>query len=201
MEGVPAFTNTAGAFSRSAPRYRACGDSRAIDRLPSTQFRNSIPSRIPRREYGWRPGSVVNVGIKSGTNTMHGSAYSFGRDAAATDAANPFNPGQGATPALVEQFGATAGGPIVKDKLFWFFGLRGPAHLSKRPLREFNPRGHAAEPDGRYAQHGGRLQHSYEHRRQSCWGHFYWLPLQHRDKGPNGVVNPLSALLAGLPGR
>jgi len=41
-------------------------------------------------EAGWKDGSVVNVGIKSGTNALHGTAYAFGRDAAATDAANYF---------------------------------------------------------------------------------------------------------------
>ena len=34
----------------------------------------------PRAEYGWKPGAIVNVGIKSGTNAMHGSAFAYGRD-------------------------------------------------------------------------------------------------------------------------
>src|SRR3984893_18910014 len=33
----------------------------------------------PKAEYGWKAGAVVNVGIKSGTNQLHGSAYAFGR--------------------------------------------------------------------------------------------------------------------------
>src|SRR5712664_2883659 len=36
----------------------------------------------PKAEFGWRPGAVVNVGIKSGTNTLHGSAYGFYRSGA-----------------------------------------------------------------------------------------------------------------------
>jgi hypothetical protein len=71
-------------------------------------------------EYGWRDGSIVNVGVKSGTNALHGTAYAFGRDAAATDARDFFS---GTKSAIVrEQFGATAGGPVFKDKLFWFAG-------------------------------------------------------------------------------
>ena len=66
---------------------------------------------------------MINVGLKSGTNSLHGTAYAFGRDAAATDSANYFT-GM-VTPATLEQFGATAGGPIVKDKLFWFAGYEG----------------------------------------------------------------------------
>jgi len=31
----------------------------------------------PRAEYGWKPGAVVNVGIKSGTNSIHGTAFAF----------------------------------------------------------------------------------------------------------------------------
>ena len=78
----------------------------------------------PKAEYGWRDGSIITVGVKSGTNSIHGTAYAFGRDASATDAAN-FFPGVGVTPATLEQFGATAGGRIIKDKLFWFAGFEG----------------------------------------------------------------------------
>ena len=77
-----------------------------------------------KAEYGWRDGSVVNVGVKSGTNSIHGSAFAFGRDSSATDASNFFTPGV-VTNATVEQFGAVAGGPIIKDKLFWFMGYEG----------------------------------------------------------------------------
>src|SRR6202011_216747 len=44
----------------------------------------------PKAEYGWRPGAVVNVGIKSGTNSLHGTAYAFGRSDA-FNARNYFN--------------------------------------------------------------------------------------------------------------
>jgi len=44
----------------------------------------------PRAEYGWKPGAIVNVGIKSGTNSIHGTAYAYGREDA-WDARNYFN--------------------------------------------------------------------------------------------------------------
>src|SRR6266849_5016006 len=44
-----------------------------------------------KAEYGWKPGAVVNVGIRSGTNTLHGSAYAFGRNGSWA-ARNFFNP-------------------------------------------------------------------------------------------------------------
>jgi hypothetical protein len=79
----------------------------------------------PAAEYGGKGGAVVNVGIKSGTNGLHGTAYAFGRDSA-WDARNYFNPPpQPQRPVSLQQFGATAGGPIKKDKLFFFMGYEG----------------------------------------------------------------------------
>ena len=99
----------------------------------------------PKAEYGWRPGSVINVGIKSGTNTIHGSAFAFGRDASATDASNFFTPGQ-VTPATLEQFGATAGGPILKDKLFWFVSYEGLRTFVTNPFVNTIPADVAMSP-------------------------------------------------------
>jgi len=79
----------------------------------------------PRAEYGWKPGAVVNVGIKSGTNAMHGTAFAYGRDGA-WDARNYFFstlPANQIPPVALEQFGATFGGPIKKDKLFYFLSF------------------------------------------------------------------------------
>ena len=97
------------------------GDSGSL--IPIDAIQEFSAQENPKAENGFRQGGVVNVGIKSGTNSIHGTAYAFGRDAAATDAANYFT--GAVTPATMEQFGATAGGPILKDKLFWFAGYEG----------------------------------------------------------------------------
>jgi len=93
----------------------------------------------PKAEYGWKPGAVVNVGIRSGTNTLHGSAYAFGRYDA-WDARNDFTPapvngvcvqnqafpGQcDKLPTQLKQFGSVVSGPIKKDKLFYLVGYEG----------------------------------------------------------------------------
>ena len=91
----------------------------------------------PKAEYGWKAGAIVNVGIKSGTNSLHGDMYAFGRYQG-WDARNYFNvdPVSGTcslgaaafcnqTPAQLKQFGAVVGGPIKKDKLFFFGGYEG----------------------------------------------------------------------------
>ncbi len=71
-------------------------------------------------EFGRKPGAVVNVGVKSGTNALHGTAYAFGRNGS-WGARNFFNPAPGIkSPLEFEQFGGSAGGPIVKSKVFYF---------------------------------------------------------------------------------
>jgi len=66
-------------------------------------------------------GAVVNAVSRSGTNSFHGSAYEFFRNST-LDAANFFENATGATkaPFRQNQFGGSLGGPIKKDKLFFF---------------------------------------------------------------------------------
>lgn len=74
----------------------------------------------PNAEYGWKPGAQINIGLKSGTNELHGTAFAFGRDGV-TDAKNPFlTAAQPKAAAELEQYGFSIGGPIKKDKLFYF---------------------------------------------------------------------------------
>jgi hypothetical protein len=105
--------------------------------LPVDAIQEFNTMENPKAEYGWKPGAVVNVGLKSGTNQLHGSAYAFGRDQS-WDARNAFNPApSGGTcaigtlslcdklPTQLKQFGGVVGGPIKKDKLFFFAGYEG----------------------------------------------------------------------------
>jgi hypothetical protein len=99
------------------------GDSATI--LPIDSIQEFNLQQNPPAEYGWKPGAVVNVGLKSGTNSIHGTAFGFGRDGA-LDARNYFN----ADPAAkltrtLEQFGGSVGGPIIKDKAFFFAAYEG----------------------------------------------------------------------------
>ena len=71
-------------------------------------------------EYGKTSGGVVNAITRSGTNAIHGSAYEFLRNSR-LDAKNYFDdPTQPIPPFKRNQFGATIGGPIVKDHTFFF---------------------------------------------------------------------------------
>src|ERR1700730_14825815 len=79
-------------------------------------------------EYGKTSGGVVNAITRSGTNAFHGSAYEFLRNSK-LDAANFFESGQ-RTPFKRNQFGGDIGGPIFKDRTFFFVDYEG-IRLSK----------------------------------------------------------------------
>src|SRR5208283_2362275 len=74
-------------------------------------------------EYGKRPGAQVTIVTQSGTNQYHGSVYEFLRNNA-LDAPNYFDLGS-APPFQRNQFGAALGGPIQKDKTFFFVNFEG----------------------------------------------------------------------------
>jgi hypothetical protein len=77
--------------------------------------------------FGRNPGANVNVVTKGGTNDFHGSAFEFFRNSV-LNADDFFYLKTAAQPHQVldqNQFGATIGGPIKKDKLFFFFSYRG----------------------------------------------------------------------------
>ena len=119
VDGIAGMAQAQGSDILNAT-YRT-GDADSLMPIDAIQEFNT--EQNPKAEYGFRDGAIVNVGVKSGTNSIHGTAYAFGRDASATDAANHFT--GAVNPATLEQFGATAGGPIIKDKLFWFLGYEG----------------------------------------------------------------------------
>lgn len=71
-------------------------------------------------EFGRAGGSVTSVVMKSGTNEFHGSAFFFGNNES-TQARNSFaSPDSEKPDTKYQQFGASLGGPILKDKLFFF---------------------------------------------------------------------------------
>ena len=74
-------------------------------------------------EYGKRPGAQVIIVTQSGTNQLHGSVYEFLRNNV-LDAPNYFDQGS-APPFQRNQFGASLGGPLKKDKTFLFGNYEG----------------------------------------------------------------------------
>jgi carboxypeptidase family protein/TonB-dependent receptor-like protein len=76
----------------------------------------------PGVEFGVKGGSVIDIGLKSGTNAIHGSAF-WNRHTDAFDARNGF--ASQVNPFRLNQFGASGGFPIKKDKAFVFMSYQG----------------------------------------------------------------------------
>src|SRR5205809_1054451 len=75
-------------------------------------------------EYGRNSGGILNAVIKSGTNQWHGGIFDFYRDTF-LNARNFFTVGPQAPIFHQNQFGGTFGGPVIKDKTFFFLSYQG----------------------------------------------------------------------------
>jgi Carboxypeptidase regulatory-like domain/TonB dependent receptor len=99
-----------------------------------SEFR--VTNSLAPAEFGRAGGVIIQAAIKSGTNQFHGSAFTFYRDSGLGGASEEyFTPSSPEANYHRNQFGATIGGPILKDKLFLFFSYQG--------LRENIPNGGA----------------------------------------------------------
>src|SRR6266446_6187833 len=104
----------------------------------------SVQTHDYSAEFGRAAGGVISAVTKSGTNSLHGTLFEFLRDSK-FDAPNYFDPVDAVTgrqtvpPFTRNQFGGTAGGPIVKNKLFYFGSYEGLrqnlslTHLARLP--------------------------------------------------------------------
>jgi outer membrane receptor protein involved in Fe transport len=86
-------------------------------------------------EYGRNGGGIISIVTKSGSNDIHGSLFEFIRNGA-FDANDYFNIVQG-LPRLDlkrNQYGATLGGPILRDKIFFFLAYQGQRQVQAEPI-------------------------------------------------------------------
>jgi len=104
------------AYASQARVTRASVDAVAEIRIQESSF---------SAEYGQSMGGVVNFITKSGTNQFHGSLFEYFRNEK-LDSRNYFNVSPAAKPPFrLNQFGGTFGGPIIKDKIFFFVNYEG----------------------------------------------------------------------------
>jgi hypothetical protein len=108
LDGVPNMDNYMG-LTAPFPNADATQEFRVI-----TNNFNSL--------YGFAPGAVVSVETKSGSNSFHGGAFEFLRNKD-LNASTYF--GHTVDPLRRNQFGAYGGGPIKKDKMFFFLNYQG----------------------------------------------------------------------------
>lgn len=97
----------------------AAGTNLGVDAIREFKIMTNAVSA----EYGRSTGAVISAVTSSGTNSIHGSAFEFLRNNK-LDARNFFDPGP-VPPFRRNQFGATVGGPIRKDKIFFFGAYEG----------------------------------------------------------------------------
>ena len=90
-----------------------------VDAIEETQV---VSNFMP--EYGRNAGATVNIVTKSGTNALHGTFFDYFRNDA-LDARNYFNSVGPRAPFHNNQFGGALGGPIVKDKTFFYLDYEG----------------------------------------------------------------------------
>ena len=103
--------NTVTSSQRATPSQEAVSEFRVVN--------NSFGA-----EYGRALGGIVNIVTKSGTNELHGSVYNYLRNQA-TDARSLLLPAPLAHTLRQNQFGATLGGPIRKNRTFFFMNYEG----------------------------------------------------------------------------
>ena len=98
----------------------ALGINMGVDAVREFQILTSSYSAA----FGKRAGGVINIATRSGTNQLHGSAYEFIRNSD-LDARNFFDTTLSPPPFKRNQFGGSLGGPIRKDKAFFFVNYEG----------------------------------------------------------------------------
>lgn len=109
-------------------------NSRLIDPNPDTVQEFRLLTSDYTAEYGRNAGGIISIVTKSGSNQLHGSAFEFFRNRV-LDANDFFNIEEG-IPRLDlkrNQFGGTLGGPIVKDKIFFFVAYQGQRQVQGIP--------------------------------------------------------------------
>ena len=112
-------------FVNSGPLIGAATSTDELTILPQDAVQEVNVMTNPPAEFGWFQGAVVNVGLKSGTNTIHGSAYGFFRNNN-FDVRDPYlAPLVPKQPDDFKQFGGSFGGRLKKDRLFYFGAFDG----------------------------------------------------------------------------
>ncbi|MDE1162267.1 MAG: TonB-dependent receptor [Acidobacteriaceae bacterium] len=141
------------AIGQSRPQLASIG---GVDANANTIYIEGVPNREPQNayisvtppiegvqevqvytgkynaEFGFSGSAVVNIITKSGSNDFHGAAFEFLRNEA-TDALNYFAGDSAKTPFRRNQFGGALGGPILKDKLFFFVDYQGTIAKTSSP--------------------------------------------------------------------
>ncbi|HEY5885244.1 MAG TPA: carboxypeptidase-like regulatory domain-containing protein, partial [Pyrinomonadaceae bacterium] len=122
ITGAPTLVQTAGG---ALPALSALGGTNSLASVDATQeFRVQTSSFAP--EFGRTPGGQVSIATRSGTNSFHGTLFEYFRNSV-LDARDWFVNFNGLPKPQTRQhdFGGVIGGPVIKDKTFFFFSYEG----------------------------------------------------------------------------
>ena len=109
------------------------GSAQIVQPIIDTIQEFKVQTATYSAEFGQAAGGVVNVTTKSGTNSLHGDIFEFLRNSQ-IDATPFFQPAGHAKPLLIQnQFGATLGGPIIRDRTFFFAGWQSSRDVNAAP--------------------------------------------------------------------
>lgn len=105
--------------------------SQVVQVSPDAVAEFKVQTNTYSAEFGRSGGAVINASYRSGTNQFHGSAWEFHRNTV-LNAVGFFKPVSGVKPPLIRnQFGFTFGGPIIKDRTFFFLDYEGFRQVAK----------------------------------------------------------------------
>lgn len=128
---VNGLRNTANNFQLDGVDNNAYGtsnqsfSSQVVQVSPDAIAEFKVQTNTYSAEYGRSGGAVINASYRSGTNAIHGSLWEYNRNAA-LNATGFFKPTGGFKPSLIRnQFGFTFGGPVLKDRTFYFADYEG----------------------------------------------------------------------------
>jgi hypothetical protein len=125
------------------------GATYAVRPPPDALSEFKVQSSDYSAELGHSTGAAINAAIKSGTNQFHGSLWEYYRNDR-LDAIDYFNTGKTAYHQNI--FGATLGGPIFKDKIFFFADAQGTRTSQFIPAQKNNTVPTDAERNGDFSQ-------------------------------------------------
>jgi hypothetical protein len=105
--------------------------SQVVQVSPDAVQEFKVQTNTYSAEFGRSGGAIINASYRSGTNQFHGSLWEFHRNTV-LNAVGFFKPAGGVKPPLIRnQFGATFGGPIIRDRTFFFADYEGFREIQK----------------------------------------------------------------------
>ncbi|HZS06373.1 MAG TPA: carboxypeptidase regulatory-like domain-containing protein [Blastocatellia bacterium] len=105
--------------------------SQVVQASPDAIAEFKVQTNTYSAEFGRSGGAVINASYRSGTNQFHGNLWEFHRNTV-LNAVGFFKPAGGVKPPLIRnQFGLTLGGPIIKDRTFFFLDYEGFRQIQK----------------------------------------------------------------------